>query len=218
MLGKLRIKEGSDNVVLLLCGAFSPPTVMHLRLLEMAREYVQGKLGVHVALGVLSPVHDSYRKQGLVSGHHRLQMLHLSTQSSDWIEPWDWECEQSSWTRTRVVMEELFKITKCRVMLCAGADLLMSFSVPNLWSDDDVDFICRHGVLILDRAGVDIQDILWSSPLLFSHRWNVHTIPQPISNEISSTKIRLLISRGLSIRYLVDDAVCKYIESSNIYK
>ncbi|NXC20556.1 NMNA2 adenylyltransferase, partial [Corythaeola cristata] len=52
---------------------------------ERARDYLH-KTGRFIVIGgIVSPVHDSYGKTGLVSSRHRLTMCQLAVQSSDWI-------------------------------------------------------------------------------------------------------------------------------------
>jgi len=46
---------------------------------------------------------------------------------------------------------------------------------------------------------------------------NIFMIPQWISNDISSTALRLNIQRGLSIKYLTPDPVIKYIVDNKLY-
>lgn len=50
-------------------------------------------------------------------------------------------------------------------------------------------------------------------------RWrnNIYLIPQLIQNDVSSTKVRLFLRRGLSVRYLLPAAVVDYIEENNLY-
>lgn len=50
-------------------------------------------------------------------------------------------------------------------------------------------------------------------------RWrnNIYLIPQLIQNDVSSTKVRLFLRRGLSVRYLLPSAVVDYIEEHNLY-
>lgn len=50
-------------------------------------------------------------------------------------------------------------------------------------------------------------------------RWrhNIHLIPQLIQNDVSSTKVRLFLRRGMSIRYLLPAAVVAYIEENGLY-
>ncbi len=46
---------------------------------------------------------------------------------------------------------------------------------------------------------------------------NVHTVKQFIHNDIASTKIRLFIKRGKSIKYLLPDPVIAYIRAHGLY-
>jgi nicotinamide mononucleotide adenylyltransferase len=50
-------------------------------------------------------------------------------------------------------------------------------------------------------------------------RWahNIHLISQLIQNDVSSTKVRLFLRRGLSVRYLLPAAVVQYIEDHDLY-
>lgn len=63
-------------------------------------------MGTHNVLGgIMSPVHDSYKKTGLVGASHRCHMIRLGLQSSDWIRLSDWEVKQAGWTRTRMCLQ-----------------------------------------------------------------------------------------------------------------
>ena len=50
-------------------------------------------------------------------------------------------------------------------------------------------------------------------------RWrhNIHLIHQLIQNDVSSTKVRLFLRRGLSVRYLLPSQVVDYIEENGLY-
>lgn len=87
-------------------GAFNPPTPMHLRIFEIARDVFHEHDEYEVVGGIISPVHDSYRKPDLVAAVHRCAMINTAIQSSDWIRLSDWECnEQTQWTRTRILLQ-----------------------------------------------------------------------------------------------------------------
>lgn len=77
-----------------------------LFLAEIARDAFHEHDEYEVVGGIISPVHDSYRKLDLVAGSHRCAMVKISLQSSDWIRLSDWECcEQTEWTRTRFSLQ-----------------------------------------------------------------------------------------------------------------
>ncbi|XP_063834614.1 nicotinamide/nicotinic acid mononucleotide adenylyltransferase 1 [Ostrinia nubilalis] len=93
------------KVVLMACGSFSPPTYMHLRMFEIARDYLHSSGLASVVGGIVSPVHDAYGKKDLVAAQHRIAMLKLALRSSSWIKVSEWETQQSGWTRTRLSMQ-----------------------------------------------------------------------------------------------------------------
>lgn len=177
------------NIVLLGCGSFSPPTPMHFRmfgkkcgrkeknrnekisvaLTEIARDHFRHMGSHNVIGGIMSPVSDAYKKNGLVSSVHRCNMIRLGLQSSDWIRLSDWEARQDGWTRTRKSLQyhqnyinsylnddlnedddtvdlqlpqwlppSNTNRSPVQIKLLCGADMLESFSVPNLWDPDDV--------------------------------------------------------------------------------
>lgn len=133
-----------QKLILLSCGSYNPITFMHLRIFELAKDYFNNNGQFEVIRGIISPVHNNYKKKGLISSIHRNKMVELSLKDSNWIEIDTWETEQQDWSFT------LSSLTNCkekmskkygddiRVMLLCGADLLESFNVPNLWRDDHV--------------------------------------------------------------------------------
>nr|XP_053640904.1 nicotinamide/nicotinic acid mononucleotide adenylyltransferase 1-like isoform X2 [Cherax quadricarinatus]XP_053640906.1 nicotinamide/nicotinic acid mononucleotide adenylyltransferase 1-like isoform X3 [Cherax quadricarinatus] len=53
----------------------------------------------------MSPVHDKYGKEGLVSASDRIQLLRLALNSSSWVHVSEWETRQDDWTPTREVVQ-----------------------------------------------------------------------------------------------------------------
>lgn len=93
------------DVLLVACGSFNPPTIMHLRMFEIARDHLERLGQLKVIGGVMSPVHDAYQKQDLVTSEHRCNMLRLALSDHEWVRLSEWECQQSGWTRTRQVLQ-----------------------------------------------------------------------------------------------------------------
>ncbi|KAB0405149.1 hypothetical protein E2I00_009193, partial [Balaenoptera physalus] len=92
-----------------------------------ARDYLH-KTGRFIVIGgIVSPVHDSYGKQGLVSSRHRLVMCQLAVQNSDWIRVDPWECYQDTWQTTCSVLEHHRDLMK-RVTGC----ILSNVNTPSM--------------------------------------------------------------------------------------
>lgn len=49
-------------------------------------------------------------------------------------------------------------------------------------------------------------------------RRNVIVVKQLIYNDISSTKVRLFVRRGMSIKYLLPNSVIQYIHEHKLYR
>lgn len=150
-------------------------------------------------------------------------------QTSQWLMVDPWEAFQS-YQRTAVVLDQFeYEInTKrggieasdgtrkpARIMLLAGSDLIATMSEPGVWSELDLDHILgRYGVLIIERAGADMDQAIDS---LSRWRHNIHLIHQLVQNDVSSTKVRLFLRRGLSVHYLLPAPVVDYIEEHGLY-
>ncbi|ONI11375.1 hypothetical protein PRUPE_4G103800 [Prunus persica] len=93
-------------VVLVATGSFNPPTYMHLRMLELARDALSSE-GFCVIGGYMSPVNDAYYKRGLISAEHRVQLCRLACQSSEFIMVDPWEARQSSFQRTLTILSRV---------------------------------------------------------------------------------------------------------------
>lgn len=68
--------------------------------------------------------------------------------------------------------------------------------------------------MIVERAGSDMAQAIDS---LARWKHNIHLIHQLIQNDVSSTKVRLFLRRGLSVRYLLPSPVVDYIEANGLY-
>ena len=68
-------------VVLLACGSYSPPTIMHTRIFETARDFLhidQSERKIQIVGGFMSPVHELYGKKSLCDSAftpHRVELV-----------------------------------------------------------------------------------------------------------------------------------------------
>jgi len=160
-----------------------------------------------------------------------VNMCTLATEeTSNWLMTDSWEAFQS-YQRTAVVLDhfdheintvrggvytEDGQHRQVRVMLLAGSDLISTMSEPGVWSYADLDHILgRYGTFIVERAGSSVDQATGG---LARWRSNIYLISQLIQNDVSSTKVRLFLRRGLSVRYLLPVAVVDYIEDNGLYQ
>ncbi|KAJ3217219.1 hypothetical protein HK099_005550 [Clydaea vesicula] len=223
-------------LVLVACGSFSPITYLHLRMFEMALDWVNDHGAYEILGGYFSPVSDGYDKKGLAPWKHRVKMCELSVMESKWLMVDSWEASRPTWSKTLSVLEHFDEHLngknneyccvlpdgtkkRIKIMLLAGGDLIQSFAVPKLWAESDLDTILgvKFGCVVIERTGADIHDFLLKSDALYRNRKSVFVVKQFIHNDISSTKIRLFVRRNMSIKYLLPDAVIDYIYKVDLY-
>ncbi|CAN6486114.1 unnamed protein product [Victoria cruziana] len=186
-------------VVLVSTGSFNPPTYMHLRMFELAKDELNSR-GFYVIGGYMSPVNDAYGKKGLLASEHRIHLCELACKSSSFIMVDSWEAQQSSYQRTLTVLRriqrslidsELIPKESLKVMLLCGSDLLESFSIPGAWIRDQVSMICRDfGVVSIRREGKDVEKIIATDDILHENKDNIVVVDELVPNHISSTRIR----------------------------
>ncbi|CAK7896970.1 nicotinamide/nicotinic acid mononucleotide adenylyltransferase 2 [[Candida] anglica] len=221
-------------LVIVACGSFSPITYLHLRMFEMALDTITEQTRFEVIGGYYSPVSSNYKKQGLAPAHHRVRMCELACErTSSWLMVDAWESLQPKYTRTALVLDHFNEEINIngggimtasgekrgvKIMLLAGGDLIESMGEPDVWADQDLHHILgKYGCLIVERTGADVRSFLLSHDIMYEHRRNVLVIKQLIYNDISSTKIRLFIRRGMSVQYLLPNSVIRYIQEHKLY-
>ncbi|OCF56387.1 nicotinate (nicotinamide) nucleotide adenylyltransferase [Kwoniella mangroviensis CBS 10435] len=237
-LRKTMKDESKIPLVIVACGSFSPPTYLHLRMFEMAKDEIIESQTYEIMAGYYSPVSSYYKKSGLAPANHRVRMCELAVEhTSTWLMVDPWEAGQPEYQRTAIVLDHFDEMLnggkngeggvtmndgkkrRYKIMLLAGGDLIESFGEPGVWSEPDLHIILgRFGCLIVERAGSDVWAFLLSHDILYHHRRNVIVIKQLIYNDISSTKVRLFVRRGMSIKYLLPNSVIQYIYDNKLYR
>ncbi|KAJ3411379.1 Phosphoinositide phosphatase sac1 [Chytridiales sp. JEL 0842] len=160
-----------EPLVLVACGSYSPVTFLHLRMFEMARDYIHDQSRFELLGAYFSPVSSGYKKPGLALYKHRVRMLELATLDSDWLMVDSWEARQAESQRTALVLEHFEAMIngegwengkvgsggvvcggvkrRIRIMLLAGGDLIQSFASYEIrdgvkmpvWLPSDLDHI-----------------------------------------------------------------------------
>jgi len=226
--------DGRPRVVLVACGSFNPITLLHLRLFEEAKNFLDLVDGsFQVILGLLSPTHDEYAraKPNIVfaSAEDRLAMARAAVTSSNWIDVASWECEQKHWTTTYATLTAYCNYinqhlgatpdNEVRIKLLCGSDTLHAMLNDKIWPRERLlRLLNEFGVVCLQRPPIDCHQLVFDTDFFFQHRQNIHVVPQWIHNNISSTVVRLSLQRQLSVRYLVPDEVVEHIHRRALYQ
>lgn len=73
---------------------------------EIARDHLHKTKQAEVIGGIISPVHELYKKPNtiILFNEHRHKMVDLALSSSTWIRQSDFEMNQSGWTPTDEVL------------------------------------------------------------------------------------------------------------------
>jgi len=197
--------------------------------MEDARDALTER-GYHVAGGFLSPVHQKYGKKSLVPMYHRVNMVAFGLQDSSWMHVDAWECSQSEWTRSALVLSNRFLKELdslhpgAKPMLACGGDLLESFTAKQengqpVWLPEDQETIlARCGVVCMAREGTNLDEVIASDPLLARNKENIVVFNPTVQNNVSSTLVRQLLQQGKSLKYVVPDGVLSYIYENELGK
>ncbi|ORY84871.1 nicotinamide mononucleotide adenylyl transferase [Protomyces lactucae-debilis] len=229
-----------EPLVLVACGSFSPITHLHLRMFELAADYARHSTNFELMGGYFSPVSDAYKKEGLAPAKHRLNMVKLACEETS--DRWDvdpWEATKAAYTPTALVLDHFdYEINtrmggvevrqgerdpetgmpvkrRVKIMLLAGSDLLKTMSDEGVWDANDLNHILgNYGAFIVERMGADIKK---ATSALSAWSNNIHQVEQTVLNDVSSTKVRLLLRKEYSVRYLLPESVVDYIEENGLY-
>lgn len=229
-----------DPLVLVACGSFSPITHLHLRMFELAADYARHSTNYELIGGYFSPVSDAYKKEGLAPAKHRLNMVKRACEETS--DRWDvdpWEASRKEYTPTAAVLDHFdyeintrmggidgpksadasngssTKKRRVKIMLLAGSDLLKTMSDEGVWDAKDLNHILGdYGAFIVERMGADIKK---ATSALSAWSNNIHQVEQTVLNDVSSTKVRLLLRKEYSVRYLLPESVVDYIEENGLY-
>lgn len=211
---------------LIACGSFNPITIMHVRMFEVAKHHLATKKNVRVEKGVISPTNDSYAviKPSLSPAFHRVAMIKLALKdvANHWIECDEWETKQNEWIRTLPALRHYSEVYGKNMRLLCGADLIESFLVPNLWSDEHIEEILKdYGVVVVPRKGSNVHKLMYDSTkseIFQRNITNIDIIEDMSPVEVSSTMVRDAVRSGSPIQQLVHPNVARYIADKGLYK
>ncbi len=208
----------------LLGGTFDPIHLGHLRAAEETAE----ELGLDKVY--LLPTGSLPHKSGgpWASFQHRLQMVRLGVGGNPVLEPLDLEGRRPGLSYSIDTLRELTRSlgNGTELYFIVGLDAFMKLDTwkeyPRLFEYAHFVIIPRPGSQpagvrqVLSKAGLDIREEPGAEFQVLPTGKGV-ALRSCTSMDISSTRIRDLVRAGKSIRYLVPEAVRRYIEEKGLY-
>jgi nicotinate-nucleotide adenylyltransferase len=182
-------------------GTFDPIHLGHLRAAEAARE----ALGLERVLFVPA-AEPPHRPAPAAAGLDRFAMVALATAPHPAFVASDLELRREGPSYSVDTLEELAARSPERpLVLILGSDAMAD--LPGWRRAERVLELAR--IAVLERPG----DTSPREP----PGWRLERVEAPLL-EVSSSDVRRRLSSGLSVRYLVPDAVADYIAKRELYK
>jgi len=203
------------KVVLIATGAFCPLHTMHVRMLELAKEYLETEHHMNILAGFLSPSHDSYvapklRHQGttFIEAVHRVAMIKEVTKNSSWISQFAWEVAQPSFMDFPSVVQKLESIIDKR---CSNVEVFYTCGADLAWHSKLYKGKSYYpfGIVAMGRSGEYIKFKNVTFGLDFY-------LVEKEMRDLSSTEMRTRIMKGQSIDDLTFVEVIQYLKNNNI--
>ncbi len=182
----------------ILGGSFNPVHHGHLVLATRVAE----ALRLDRVLFVPAAIQPLKRRDTLAPARHRWAMLKAALRGNPKFRACDLEIRRGGVSYTVDTLREIGRRAKASLYLILGADALEL--LPRWREAAEVRRLAS--LVVAARSGLRVRpgmpNIVIGMPLL----------------EISGTEIRRRVRKGLSIRYLVPDAVERYIRQKGLYR
>lgn len=182
-------------------GSFNPIHIGHLIIADYVAQYSD----LSEVWLVVSPHNPLKKKAGLANDHDRLHLVQLAIENNPRLKvsSIEFSLPKPSYTiDTLTYLRE--KYPEKEFCLIMGGDNLMSI---DKWKNYE-QLLRDYAIYVYQRPGYVTVNPEFTKRVTF--------LDAPLL-DISSTLVRARLQEGKSIRYLVPEAVCDYIEGSNMY-
>jgi len=183
-------------------GSFNPIHTGHL----IIASYAQQHTPLEQVWLVVSPQNPLKPAAGLLNEYHRFYLTQLAVEGDEKrLKAVDIEFRlpKPSYTvNTLAWLEEKYPEHEFAILM--GSD---GFANITRWKNYE-HLLKHYAIYIYTRPGFEIKNM---------HNAKTRVIDAPLL-DISATRIREMIKKGLSIRYLVPEKVREEIEANNYYK
>lgn len=205
--------QSSDRRIGIIGGSFDPVHMGHLIIAQDAAERLELSEVVFIPAAV--PPHKQHLTQ--VDAEHRLNMIRMAVESDIRFSVSDVEIQRGGVSYTVDTIRELkAERPDADWVLVVGSDTLVD--LHNWYKIDELLDLCEVATFL--RPGEnDLEEIVGKVLVTERHKQNLlENMVGAHQVEISSTEIRMRVTEGLSIRYLVPPEVEMYIFEHGLYR
>ena len=204
-------------------GTFDPIHYGHLR----AAEEVSEGIGLDKVLFMpaFQPPHKPEEK--ITQAQARLEMIRLAIKDNPRFEASDIEMKRGGRSYTVDTVRELKK-EGLSLYLIVGND---SFNEITTWCEYE-EIIGLAGLIVVPRPGYPVKKVAEVLPVELARKFWYDSATDSYQNswgtsvvyfkttlmDISSSEIREMVRRGLSVRYLMPTSVIDYIAKEGLYR
>ncbi len=183
-------------------GTFDPPHLAHL----FAGEAAYRDLGLDLVSFI--PAGAPWQKAGMEvsAAHHRWEMTRLAVAGVDYFQADDREVHRDGWTYTIDTIDSFVATDDLTLIL--GADAARGIST---WHRAE-EVVARVRLAVVPRPGVARDDV---AAVLDGGNFVWIDAPELA---LSGTMLRARVRNGGSLRFLVPEAVWRYIVDHELYR
>ena len=198
------------NKLIILGGAFNPPTIAHFALAEQILNEIE-----NVEKLIFMPVNSNYKKsEKPVENEHRYNMLQMVCKDNPKFEVSRLEL---GYNRVLTTIETLRilkqQYTEHEIIFAAGTDNLKELET---WNNSQ-DILDEFKLLVFEREEDDFEQVVQESEFLRKNKSSLIKLENNFKTTLSSTYLREKVRRGKSIKYLTPDCIIDYINENNLY-
>jgi nicotinate-nucleotide adenylyltransferase len=205
-------------------GTFNPIHLGHLRGAEEIRETFDLEKVIFIPAAI--PPHKGMG--GMMDASHRLEMVRLAVSTNPYFSVSDIELERSGKSYSIDTIRHFRKIHQGPLFFVLGRDAFLEIET---WKEFKTLFSLCH-FIVMARPGSQEKGHGSALPGGLTPYFKYHpaaeawvhasgnnlSLKEITFLDISSTKVRLLMERGESIRYLIPPEVETYIQKKGLYR
>lgn len=192
-------------------GSFNPIHTGHLLLAEYIREEFNLRKIIFIPAG--NPPHKS--ANGMLPAKQRYEMVKLAIGKNPFFDVSDIEIKREGKSYTSDTLKDLKReYPDEELYFICGSDSIIQFPT---WHEFVTIFELAN-IIVAGRANI-AEDVLDNTISEFGEKYKARIFCSGAPHiEISSSEIRNRIRKGLSVRYMVPEAVAEYIEKNSLYQ